>query len=189
LPLAENTGITPSSSIKPMNEELVVVGKIIKSQGNKGEVQVIPLTDDAQRFERLEYLYLLQGASRHRLYKIEGVRYPKNGRVVLKLGGCDCISAAQALVNAELAVEQKDLISLPKDTYFHFQILGLQAFTCKGEYLGQVEQIFPTGSNDVYVVKDGTRECLVPAIEGVVRQVDLDSKKLILKLPEGLTRG
>jgi 16S rRNA processing protein RimM len=169
-----------------MKEELVVVGKIIKSQGNKGEVQVSPLTDDPQRFERLERIYLLQGVSRPRSYKIEGVWYHKNGRVVLKLGGCDCISTAQALVNAELAVEQKDLVSLPEDTYFHFQIIGLQAFTCEGQYLGQVEQIFPTGSNDVYVIKDGARECLVPAIEGIVRRVDIENKKLILKLPEGL---
>ncbi len=170
-----------------MTGDLIFVGKIVKSQGNKGEVQVVPLTDDPRRFEKLEHIYLIKGSPTPRSYKIESLRYHKRDRVILKLEGCHSINDAKALVSAYLAIEQKDLIPLPEGSYYHFQLIGLETSTVEGEYLGVLNEIIATGSNDVYVTKNKDKEYLIPAIKDVILQVDIENNKLIVKLPEGLS--
>lgn len=174
----------PRYKFKIMRENLITIGKVVKSQGNKGEILLKSLTDDPTRFERLETIYL-QGKGLNKLYKIEKVRYHKADQIVMKLEGCDTINDALTLVNAQLAIEEKDLVKLPPNTYFHFQIIGLDVFDERGENLGKVSEIFSTGSNDVYVIQ-GKEEYLIPAINDVITKIDIENKKMIICLPKGL---
>ena len=75
---------------------------------------------------------------------------------------------------------------MEKDSYFWFDLIGMAVFTTTGEYLGRLESIIETGSNDVYVVQDGKEEVLVPALESVVVDVDIEANRMQVELPEGL---
>ena len=75
---------------------------------------------------------------------------------------------------------------LSEGEYYHFQLIGLSVETKEGEPLGTLSAIFETPGNDVYVVESGEKELLIPAVEDVICEVDLQSRKLIVDLPEGL---
>ncbi|GAB6098927.1 ribosome maturation factor RimM [Halanaerocella petrolearia] len=167
-----------------MTEELITMGKITRHQGNKGEVRVKALTDFPEHFEELEEVYLIKGRNQLEV-TIEQVRFHK-GFVILKFIGCDDIGQAIEYKGYKIKVPKSETRELEEDSYYFYQIVGLEVYTIEEEYLGEVESILETGANDVYVVTDGEEEILIPALKDVVAEVDLDSNKLEVELPAGL---
>ena len=106
---------------------------------------------------------------------------------VVKLDLVSDRTHAQSLRGVDLTVHENELMTLPGGSYFHFQIVGIGVWTEEGEYLGDVKEILSTGSNDVYVVRGGgDKDVLVPSLGGVVLEVILDQKRMVVRLPEGL---
>ena len=108
------------------------------------------------------------------------------GMALVKFQGINTREDAERLAGVELEVPIEDVPPLPDGSYYHFQILDMEVWTTTGELLGVVEDILITGGNDVYVVRSGGGEVLVPAIEDVVLDVDVDEGKITVDLPEGL---
>jgi 16S rRNA processing protein RimM len=106
--------------------------------------------------------------------------------VLLTLEGIDSRNLADSLKGCELLIKRTELPELEENTYFWEDIIGLSVYTADDVFLGRIESIIETGSNDVYVVKDGKNEVLVPAMESVVLKIDLDQKTMKVNLPEGL---
>ena len=100
----------------------------------------------------------------------------------MKLKGFNSISEAEKLKGCEIAIPEKWLWPLGVDEYYQFQIIGLDVYTDEGVHLGKVKDIFPTGSNDVYTVKKGQKEYLIPAIKEVIKEVDLQRSSLALQV-------
>jgi 16S rRNA processing protein RimM len=105
---------------------------------------------------------------------------------VLKLAGIDSATAAEALRHRVLEVPEGELRPLGEGEYYHFQILGLEVRTSAGEVLGRVEQIISTGSNDVFVVRGQRGEVLIPAVDDVVKSVNLTVGRMEVEAVEGL---
>ena len=165
--------------------EYIEIGQIVNTNGLKGVVKVNPFTDDISKFEELKYVYI-QLKSELKKVKIEQVRYNKN-QVLLKLEGIDSIEEAEKYRNFYLKTEKESQEDLGEDTYYIVDLIGLDVYSDKNEYLGKIEDVFPTGSNDVYVVKDNLgKQILIPAIADVVKKVDLKNKKMIINLIPGL---
>lgn len=165
--------------------EYIEIGQIVNTNGLKGVVKVNPFTDDISKFEELKYVYI-QLKNELKKVKIEQVRYNKN-QVLLKLEGIDSIEEAEKYRNFYLKTEKESQEDLGEDTYYIVDLMGLDVYTDKNEYLGKIEDVFPTGSNDVYVVKDNLgKQILIPAIADVVKEVDLKNKKMIINLIPGL---
>ena len=165
--------------------EYIEIGQIVNKNGLKGVVKVNPFTDDISKFEDLKYVYI-QLKNELKKVKIEQVRYNKN-QVLLKLEGIDSIEEAEKYRNFYLKTEKESQEDLGEDTYYIVDLIGLDVYTDKNEYLGKIEDVFPTGSNDVYVVKDNLgKQILIPAIADVVKEVDLKNKKMIINLIPGL---
>ena len=165
--------------------EYIEIGQIVNTNGLKGVVKVNPFTDDISKFEDLKYVYI-QLKSELKKVKIEQVRYNKN-QVLIKLEGIDSIEEAEKYRNFYLKTEKESQEDLGEDTYYIVDLIGLDVYTDKNEYLGKIEDVFPTGSNDVYVVKDNLgKQILIPAIADVVKEVDLKNKKMIINLIPGL---
>lgn len=165
--------------------EYIEIGQIVNTNGLKGVVKVNPFTDDIGKFEDLKYVYI-QLKNELKKIKIEQVRYNKN-QVLLKLEGIDSIEEAEKYRNFYLKTEKESQEDLGEDTYYIVDLIGLDVYTDKNEYLGKIEDVFPTGSNDVYVVKDNLgKQILIPAIADVVKEVDLKNKKMIINLIPGL---
>lgn len=165
--------------------EYIEIGQIVNTNGLKGVVKVNPFTDDISKFEDLKYVYI-QLKNELKKVKIEQVRYNKN-QVLLKLEGIDSIEKAEKYRNFYLKTEKESQEDLGEDTYYIVDLIGLDVYSDKNEYLGKIEDVFPTGSNDVYVVKDNLgKQILIPAIADVVKKVDLKNKKMIINLIPGL---
>lgn len=165
--------------------EYIEIGQIVNTNGLKGVVKVNPFTDDISKFEELKYVYI-QLKNELKKVKIEQVRYNKN-QVLLKLEGIDSIEEAEKYRNFYLKTEKESQEDLGEDTYYIVDLIGLDVYSDKNEYLGKIEDVFPTGSNDVYVVKDNLgKQILIPAIADVVKEVDLKNKKMIINLIPGL---
>ena len=165
--------------------EYIEIGQIVNTNGLKGVVKVNPFTDDISKFEDLKYVYI-QLKNELKKVKIEQERYNKN-QVLLKLEGIDSIEEAEKYRNFYLKTEKESQEDLGEDTYYIVDLIGLDVYSDKNEYLGKIEDVFPTGSNDVYVVKDNLgKQILIPAIADVVKEVDLKNKKMIINLIPGL---
>ena len=166
-------------------DEYLEIGQIVNTNGLKGFLKVKPLTDDITRFEALEKVYIQKGNELVE-FTIQDVKYSKN-MVLLKLEGIDDIDEAQKYRNFYIKINREDAVELEDNSYFIVDIIGSEVYTDEDVFLGKVIDVFPTGSNDVYTVKaeDG-KEILLPAIEDVIKNVDIKNKKIIVHLLEGL---
>ena len=155
------------------------MGRVVGSWGIRGQVRVEVLTVHGGRFAPGARLY----ARGHPFVVVTS--HSRRQQLVLQLEGVETREAAEALRGALLEVPESDVPSLPTGDYYYFQILGLQVYTEEGEFLGTVADIVRTGSNDVYVVRNEESELLLPAIEDVIRSVDLAERRLTVHvLPE-----
>jgi 16S rRNA processing protein RimM len=147
------------------------IGQVVALFGVRGELKVRLLTDIPNRFAELQTVYV---GTNHALYPIQGVRPYKGEMVILKLSGIDDANAAEPLRNQELSIPLSELATLPPDSYYQHDILGLRVLTLDGQEIGQIVEIIDTGSNDVYSVKkpEGS-QVLIPAIKDVIKQIDL----------------
>lgn len=166
-------------------EKMFTVGKIVNTHGIKGEVKVVPTTDDPKRFEKLQTIYVERKIIEE--YKIESIRYHKKF-VLMKFEGIETLNDAELFKNAVLKINRKDSLPLEENEYYISDLYGVEVLTEEGRRLGEITDVIYTGSNDVYVIKreDTEKDLLVPAIKQVIRQVDLSQKKMVVKLLEGL---
>ena len=159
---------------------LIQVGTIRRPVGLKGELVVGPTGGDPDRFAPNSRLVLRTEPPRE--VRIVRSRPYRDG-VAVVLAGIESIEEAESLRGVELAVAADSLPALPDGTYYHFQVLGLTVIDAAGAELGRVESILQTGSNDVYCVRQGPEEILIPAVKDFVERVDLESGRLWLKVP------
>lgn len=158
------------------------VGQIVNTFGIKGEVKVTPFTDDINRFDSLEKVYV-KTKKEEKLYNIENVRYHKN-MVLLKFENVNTMEDAEMLRNAFLEIDREEAIPLEEGTYFIADLIGLDVYTDEQEFLGKVEDIYNTGSNDIYVVKNELgKQILLPGIEEVIKEVKLDDRIIVHLIP------
>ena len=162
------------------------VGKIVNTHGIRGDVRVMPTTDFvAERFAKGQDLYLQQAVEPLKL-TVESARQHK-GFILVKFVGYDNINDVQAFRDHELMVSGKDQQPLEDGQYYYHQIIGLSVKTVDGEELGTIKEILSPGANDVWVVqRDGKKDLLLPVIDDVVKDVDLDAGEVTVELMEGL---
>ena len=163
--------------------EYFVIGKIVNTQGIKGEVRVIPTTDDINRFKKLKEIYIFRKGNLD-LYEIEGVRFHKQF-VLLKLKGIDSINEAELLKNTEIKIPKELAIPCEEDEYYISDLYGMKVLADEEE-IGIIEDIIFTGANDVYVVKSKDSEILIPAIKQCILDVNVKEKIMKVHLLEGL---
>ena len=165
-------------------EKYFEIGQIVNTSGLKGVIKVKPFTDDINKFKKLKTIYI-DLKKELKSFEIEKVYFNKN-MVYLKLKGIDTVEEAQSYRNYYLKIERKDE-KLEKDSYYIVDLEGCEVYTEEQILLGTLVEVFSTGSNDVYVVKseDG-KQILLPAIKDVIKQVDIENKKIIVHLLEGL---
>ncbi len=169
------------------------IGKIVGTHGLKGEVRVVPLTDNPDRFVGMKEVNV-ENKGVITKYNLESVKFLKN-LVVLKLSGIDEINAAEAMRESYLIVDRKDAVKLPKNSFFICDLIGLKVIDEKGDFLGNLVEVLSTGSNDVYIIRDEKsvncngakrKDILIPALKSVVTEVSTEAGTMKVQLPKGL---
>lgn len=171
--------------MKDLKKDLLKIGKITKPVGFRGRIKVVSYIESPQILDSLQDVYVTLGDRDPVNY---GVRYVSFNRksISLELVGVYDAETARSLSGCEVLVPADRLEKLPEGEYYWHDIIGLTVFTKEGRELGKIDQIFETGSNDVYVCTGGEREILIPAIEDVIIEIDIDQGSMIVDLLEGL---
>ena len=160
----------------------VLIGKLQKTHGIKGEIAMRVITDYPERIRAGKSVFLGED---HQEWKIQAVRW-KNALMLVTFAGIANPEDAAKLTNLEVFSPTHSLPKLPKGQYYHHQLLGLKVWQ-KDELLGELTEIMETGANDVYVVKsEDAPELLIPAIPDVIKEIDLEAGTMHVKLLEGL---
>ncbi|MBI2957527.1 MAG: 16S rRNA processing protein RimM [Chloroflexi bacterium] len=167
-------------SSTPSVPEHVTVGRVLAPWGTGGQVRVEALTDFPGRLAQGSKVYI--GGV---LHTIESSR-PHKGNSILKLSSIDSVGDAEKLRLQEITVLRSEIPDLPAGQYYHFQVLGLKVKTIEGDFLGEIVSIMASAGSDIYVVRKGDREMLLPAIEDVVKSVDLERGEMVVEVIEGL---
>ena len=175
-----------------MNTKWVLIGEVVASQGNRGEVKVMPHTEFPERFLDMQEIRLF---GRHdyepRLVKKLEHAWLHKGAVILKLQGVDSIADAETLRGMYIKVGRDEVVPLPEGRHYIFQLLGLECVTTTGLSLGHIKDVLQTGANDVYVVKPRPgltqqTEILIPVLPHVVVEVNLEREQVLIELIDGL---
>lgn len=165
---------------------LVAIGEIGRPHGVRGEVRVTPLTDHPERFARLRECLLWDEARDRRLpCRIRTAR-AQGDALVVALAGYDSPEAVRALTGWLLAVPESEVLPAPEGHFYPWQLVGCRVLTEDGREIGSVLRIEGSGAQDLWVVGAAGREHLVPAVADIVREVDLDGRRIVIRPPEGL---
>lgn len=170
-------------------DDLVLIGRVLGAHGIKGVVRVYSYAQSPECFAPGNELIIICGDNRSVSFAIKAVQPYKNV-VRLTLEGIATRNAAEALSGCEVFLPKVKLPPLAEDTFYWIDLIGLSVFDMEGVLLGKIEEIIPTGANDVYVVRPqaggDSREILIPAIASVVLEVDLQHGLMRVELPDGL---
>jgi len=164
----------------------LVVGRILRPHGVRGEVVVEVTTDDpGQRYE-LGSVLVTEPSSAGPL-TIDGIR-PHQGRLLLTFEGIEDRDQADELRGVRLCVDSADVEAPDDPDEFHdFQLVGLAAVDAAGQPIGEVLRVEHTPGHEMLVLRltDG-RQALVPFVTAIVPEVDLAGRRVVLTPPEGL---
>lgn len=164
------------------------VGKIVNTHGIKGEVRVISHTDfPEERFAKGSKLLLVHPSHTQPVpLQISESRTHKNF-YILQFKDHSSINDVEKYKGSLLKITEAELLDLDADEYYIHQIVGCEVFTEEGERIGTIKEVLRPGANDVWVVqRDKLKDLLLPYIDEVVKQVDVDQKKVTVHLMEGL---
>ncbi len=167
------------------DSDFIVIGRVGRAHGIKGEVCVEPITDFPERFDSLREVLLEERGAEPRLVGVEGVRW--KGKVALvKVAGVDDRDEAGKLGGALMGVSRDSIEPTGEDEYYHFDLVGCRVVDEDGAEVGVVKEVLRMPANDVLVVTEGGREMLVPTIKQVVRRVDLEGRVIDIERIPGL---
>jgi 16S rRNA processing protein RimM len=175
-----------SAADNQSHAEDVVIARIVKARGIRGEVACALETDFPDRFESLEQATLwMPDGSRLRL-TVED-HWFHNGRVILKFGGYDTMTAAEKLVGGRLVISETDARKLDDDEFYEYDLIGLAVVTADEKEVGRVVRLMRTGGTDLLVIEDRNKgERLIPFVDDICTEVDVKAGRITISPPEGL---
>lgn len=169
------------------NPCLVSVGKVVGAHGIRGAVKVVAYGESFGACTEGDKLTLGPAAKGNEVEVVTLVSSTPHGKVWLAhFEEIRDRETAQAKIGRELLMAEDRLAQLGDGEYYHYQLMGLAVQKVDGTAVGILAGIIEAGSHDVYVIRDGGREYLVPAVDDVVREIDLQGRRMVIDPPEGL---
>jgi 16S rRNA processing protein RimM len=169
---------------KVFPEALLLIGRVIGPHGVRGLLKIDSYARSEDTLLTAGRIYLKQREGEISEYAIVSA-VPYKGASLIRLEGLDSRDQVEPYCGAEIFIP-KAAVSRGEDEYFWHELIGLRVYLETGRYLGAVEEIVTTAANDIYVVREGKEEFLIPAIHDVVKTIDLENGKMILSEVEGL---
>jgi len=163
---------------------MFIVGKVLKPQGLKGEIKAEIITSFPEHFEHISDIYIEQ--NEFKKFTVEETRFSKNF-VFLRFKEIQSRNDAESLRGEYLYIQDKDLVPLKSDEFYHHQLLGLNVYDEDDSFIGVVKDIETYPENDILVVTDENKNAhLIPVIKDIIKRVDLESQKVTIHVMEGL---
>ena len=167
----------------------VPIGKISRPHGVRGAVKIFPYGDSLSGVDEPRLLYL-KGPADAEPRGVRALGLEQHGRYwIATFEGFADRNRAETLSGQEVVLPEEELPATGEDEYYHFQLHGLEVRTVDGRVLGRIVGIFEAGEHDIFVARGAGPEILIPAVNEFIREVDLESGRMIVDLPEGLADG
>jgi 16S rRNA processing protein RimM len=167
-------------------DDLIVVARVARTRGLRGEVVADLLTDFPGRFEALDSVIAIAPDGSRRSLQIEE-HWFQSKRIIFKFADYDSIDEAKELAGLQLAVPASDRIELPKDQFYEWELVGCRVETTDGKSIGMVREVMRTGGVEILVVEgDAGSEFLIPMAQEICVEIDIDKKLVRVDPPEGL---
>jgi len=165
--------------------DIVAIGKIVGCHGVRGVLKLLPYTESSDYFYEASRLLLRCEGGRESGHTVSWSK-PHKRIILLALDDITSLEAGDRLRGCEVVVARSWLQEPESGSWYWIDLIGMAVVDHQKKPLGVLEAIIETGSNDVYVVKQGNKEILVPALASVVLSVDVEGKTMTVDLPEGL---
>jgi len=166
-------------------KDRVIIGKIVGTHGIKGTNKFRSYAESLSLFNPGRSILVRLSGGQEQNREINWVK-PHTGTALISFKGIVDRSQAEALIGSELIIPKDELPDLEEDAHYWIDLIGVEVYTSEEKYLGRIESIIETGSNDVYVVKDNKKEVLIPALASVVHDIDIKNRRMQVELPDGL---
>jgi 16S rRNA processing protein RimM len=163
----------------------VRVGRISGAHGLDGGLRMRPDNPDSDSLQHVSRVHLRRGAAAEER-GLRSARRVNRATIKLVLDGISDANAAEAMRGALVMVAEADLPAVAPGEFYYYQALGCEVVTTAGMRVGVIEDIFSAGANDVWAVRDGEREVLVPVIEDVVKSIDIAARRAVIEPVPGL---
>jgi len=164
---------------------LVFVGQITRTHGTRGELKVLPGEGSSGAWRDSQEVYL--GAERRKASRFRVAAIRGGGKfAIMALEGVDSMEAAEALKGQRVFVPRDQLPEAEPGSFYAGDLEGLTVVTARGQVLGVLSEIFDNGAHEIYVVRDKGKEILLPVVDGVVVEVDLEAGRMVVEPPRGL---
>ncbi|GIU81759.1 MAG: ribosome maturation factor RimM [Pyrinomonadaceae bacterium] len=168
-----------------MREQLVAIAKAVKTHGLAGEIVAEVLTDFPERFSYTERVFSVSPKGKIQGLEIEDFWFQKN-RVVLKFVGIDSIEEAEKLIGCEICIHESEVVELEEDEFFYWQLIGCIVETVQGERIGEVKEVMQGVASEILVVQGENKDYLIPFVNAICPEVDIEKKIIKIDAPEGL---
>jgi len=165
--------------------ELIAIGRIAKPIGTRGEVKILPFTEDKQRFSDLQSVWVGENEVAAEQRDIEVVRIDAK-QVVLTLRGVDTVEKAAKFRDHYVFVPKANIAQLRTGSYFVDDVIGCEVVTEEQNHIGKVIDLLSLPTQDVWVIRNGAKEILIPAVKAIIRHVDVEQKRITIHALEGL---
>ena len=166
-------------------EDLLLLGKVVRPHGLDGTLRVLSFAESEKSFLKAGVLFIRSITGEIRKHGIRSIK-PHKKVFLLELEALSSLEEAEKYRDADILVDKGTLERKEGDEYFWFELLGLDVYLKGGTYLGKIGQIVPSGSHDIYVVTEGKREVMIPAIHEFIEEIDLENKRMVIQEKEGL---
>lgn len=172
-------------SPESQSPEFVIIGRIIKPHGVRGAVKVEPITEDPKRYVDLDKIFIGTEDQPGEIFEIDRVQF-QHKIVILTLKGIESRNLAEALRDSFIHIPADQVLALPDGSTYIFDLIGLNVFTNKNEYVGTVTNYQEYPANNVFVVEHENHEFLIPDVPDIVEDIDLDAGKVLINPIPGL---
>lgn len=172
-------------SLSEGTDDLVVIARVARTRGLRGEVLADLYTDFPGRFQELESVIAIAPDQSHRSLQIEEHWFHGN-RIVFKFAGYDSIEQAQALAGFQLAIPADERIELPAGMFYEWELIGCRVEALDGTSIGLVTEVLKTGGVEVLLIEGPEREHMVPMADEICVEVDVATKRIRIDPPDGL---
>ena len=169
---------------RDFHDNMVLIGKVIRPHGIGGVLKISSYAQSPETFRNSGSVHLGKGSGALVTYRVSSIK-PQKNFFLLKLEGVNTLEESEPYRGADIYISKEHLSRKEPGEYFWFELIGIKVYTPKGAMIGTLKHVFPTRSNDIYVIEGENEEVLVPATQGAVREIDLENQRMIISETEG----